>query len=92
MEPFEALYGRRCRSPIWWFEVGEFALIGPEAIYEVVEKVQLIGDHLKTAQSGQESYADNRRRDLEFMVCDLVYVKISPLKEVISSHRPSHIP
>ncbi|XP_015068706.1 uncharacterized protein LOC107013265 [Solanum pennellii] len=83
MAPFEALYGRICRSPIWWFEVGEFAIIGTEEIYEVVEKVRLIRDRLKMAQSRQKSYADNRKRDLEFMVGDLVYLKISFMKRVM---------
>ena len=64
MAPFEALHGRRCRSPFGWFEVGEFAMIGHEAIYEVVEKVQLLRYRLKTAQSRQKSYAVNRKRDL----------------------------
>lgn len=54
------LYGWICRSPMGWFKVGEFSLIGPERIYEVLEKVRLIRDHLKMAQSQQKSYADNR--------------------------------
>ena len=83
MEPFEALYWRTYRSPIGWFEVGEYALIGPEAIYEVVEKVQLIRDRLKMPQSRQKSYAYNRKKDLDFMVGDLVYLKISPIKRVM---------
>ncbi|WMV09698.1 hypothetical protein MTR67_003083 [Solanum verrucosum] len=70
--PFEALYGRRCRYPICWFEVGEFALIGPELVNEAMEKVHLIRERLKTAQSQQKSYADVRRRDLEFDVHDWV--------------------
>ena len=80
MAPFEALYRRRCRSPIGWFKVGDFTLIGREAIYEVMEEVQIIRDHFKTAQSRQKSYANNRKRDLEFMVGDVVYLKISPMK------------
>ncbi|WMV08465.1 hypothetical protein MTR67_001853 [Solanum verrucosum] len=83
MAPFEALYERRCRSPLGWFEVGEFALIGPELVYDAIEKVQLIRERLKTAQSRQKSYANNRRRDLEFEVGDWVYLKISPLKGVL---------
>ena len=75
--------GEKCRSPIGWFEVNEFALIGPEVVYEVVEKVRLIMDRLKTAQSRQKSYTNNWKRDLEFMVGDLVYLNISPMKEVM---------
>ncbi|KAH0651615.1 hypothetical protein KY284_031527 [Solanum tuberosum] len=56
MAPFEALYGRSCRSPIGWFEVGEIALIGPELVYEAIEKVRLIRERLRTAQSRQKSY------------------------------------
>ncbi|WMV09924.1 hypothetical protein MTR67_003309 [Solanum verrucosum] len=58
MAPYEALYGDRCRSPIGWFEVGEAALIGPDSVHETMEKVQLIRDKLKIAQSHQKSYAD----------------------------------
>ncbi|WMV37212.1 hypothetical protein MTR67_030597 [Solanum verrucosum] len=83
MAPFEALYGRRCRSPVGWFEVGEFSLIGPELVYDAIEKVRLIRERLKTAQSWQKSYADVRRRDLEFQVGDSVYLKISPMKGVM---------
>ncbi|WMV13936.1 hypothetical protein MTR67_007321 [Solanum verrucosum] len=81
--PFEALYGKRCRSPIGWFEVGEISLISPELVYEAIEKVQLIRERLRTAQSRQKSYDDVRRRDLEFEVNDWVYLNISPMKGVM---------
>ena len=80
MAPFEALYGRKCRSPIGWFEVGEAAVSGPDSVFEAMEKVKLIRERLKTVQSRQKSYADVRRRDLEFEVGDLVYLKISPMR------------
>ena len=51
MAPYEALYGRRCRSHVGWFEVGGAALIGPDSVLYAMEKVQLIRDRLKTAQS-----------------------------------------
>lgn len=70
MAPFEALYGRRCRSAASWFEVGEIALIGPESVYEAIEKVRPIRERYKMTQSRQKSYADVRRRDLEFKVND----------------------
>ncbi|WMV45188.1 hypothetical protein MTR67_038573 [Solanum verrucosum] len=76
----EALYGRRCRPPIGWFEVCKGSLIGPELVHEAIEKVRLIREWLKTTQSRQKSYADVRRRDLEFDVNDWVYLKISPMK------------
>ncbi|WMV49184.1 hypothetical protein MTR67_042569 [Solanum verrucosum] len=68
MAPYDALYGRRCRSPIVWFEVGEAGLIGPDLVHQVMEKVKVIQERLKTAQSRQKSYTDVRRRALEFEV------------------------
>ncbi|WMV41028.1 hypothetical protein MTR67_034413 [Solanum verrucosum] len=70
MATFEALYGRRCRSPLGWFEVGEITLICPDLVYEAIEKVRLNRERLRTAQSRQMSYADVRRKDLEFEVND----------------------
>ena len=64
MAPYKALYRRRCRFPVCWFEVGEAALIGP--LPYSMEKVKLIGDRLKISQSYQKSYANVRRRELEF--------------------------
>ncbi|KAH0669578.1 hypothetical protein KY285_023739 [Solanum tuberosum] len=83
MAPFEALYGRRCRSPVGWFEVGEVALLGPDLVMDALEKVRMIRERLKTAQSRQKSYADVRRRDLEFKVGDWVYLKVSLMKVVV---------
>ena len=61
MEPYEALYGRPCRSPICWTEVGESSITGPDLIRDTSEKVSLIRQHLLTAQSRQKSYANLRR-------------------------------
>ena len=83
MAPYEALYGRRCRSPVDWFEVGETALIGPDSVLDAIEKVQLIRDRLKIAQSRQKSYVDVRRRELEFQVDNWVFLKVSPMKGVM---------
>ena len=83
MAPFEALYGRKCRSPICWNEVGERKLFGPELVQLTTEKIQLIRERLLAAQSRQKSYADNRRRDLEFQVGDHVFLKVSPSKGVM---------
>ena len=66
MAPYEALYGCRYRSPVGWFKVGEAALVGPDSVLYAMEKVQLIRDRLKTVQSRLKSYADERRRELEF--------------------------
>ena len=66
MAPFEALYGRPCRSPVCWAEEGDKTLLGPEFVRETTEKVVLIRERLRVAQSRQKSYADRRRRPLEF--------------------------
>ncbi|GJZ74159.1 reverse transcriptase domain-containing protein [Tanacetum coccineum] len=81
--PFEALYGRKCRSPILWAEIGESSLIGPELVQETTDKVVLIKEKLKAARDHQKSYADNRRKPLEFEVGDRVMLKVSPWKGVI---------
>ncbi|GJS34249.1 putative reverse transcriptase domain-containing protein [Tanacetum coccineum] len=80
--PFEALYGRKCRSPILWAEIGESRLIGPELVQETTDKVVLIKEKLKAARDRQKSYADNRRKPLEFEVEDQVLLKVSPWKGV----------
>ena len=77
---YEALYGHRCRSSVGWFEVGETTMIGPDSVLYAMEKVQLIRDRLKTAQSRQKSYAYVRRRELEFQVDDWVFLKVSLLR------------
>ncbi|GJY25128.1 putative reverse transcriptase domain-containing protein [Tanacetum coccineum] len=81
--PFEAVYGRKCRSPIMWAEVGEGQLIGPELVQETTEKISQIKDRLKAARDHQKSYADKRRKPLEFSVGDYVLLKVSPWKGVI---------
>ena len=83
MATFETLYGRLCRSTGGWFEDGESSLLGPEIIYEALEKVWVIRHWLKTTFSWEKSYADNRRRDLKVEVGDMVYLKISPIKGVM---------
>ncbi|GKA99168.1 putative reverse transcriptase domain-containing protein [Tanacetum coccineum] len=81
--PFEALYGRKCRSPVIWTEVGESQLIGPEIVQETIEKIVQSKERLKTARSSQKSYADKRRKPLEFKVGDRVLLKVSPWKGVV---------
>ncbi|GJV00024.1 putative reverse transcriptase domain-containing protein [Tanacetum coccineum] len=81
--PFEALYGRKCRSPIMWAEVGEGQLIGPELVQETTKKISQIKDRLKAARDRQKSYADKRRKPLEFSVGDYVLLKVSPWKGVV---------
>jgi hypothetical protein len=80
MAPFEALYGRKCRTPLYWNQTGETQVFGPEILQEAEKQVQIIRESLKTAQSRQKSYADNRRRELTFEVGDFVYLKVSPMR------------
>ncbi|GKB37683.1 putative reverse transcriptase domain-containing protein, partial [Tanacetum coccineum] len=81
--PFEALYGRKCRSPICWAEVGDSQLTGPEIIHETTEKIVQIKSRIQAARDRQKSYADVRRKPLEFQVGDKVMLKVSPWKGVI---------
>ncbi|GJT53516.1 putative reverse transcriptase domain-containing protein [Tanacetum coccineum] len=74
--PYEALYGRKCRSPVCWSEVGDSQLTGPELIRDTTEKVVQIKNRLLTARSRQKSYADRRLKPLEFEVGDMVLLKI----------------
>ncbi|GMP29364.1 hypothetical protein CsSME_00004501 [Camellia sinensis var. sinensis] len=83
MAPYEALYGRRCRSPLCLTEVRDRKLLGPEIVQIMSDKIQLIQQQIRTAQSRQKSYADTRRRDLEFQIGDHVFLKISPTRRVI---------
>ena len=82
MAPFEALYGRKCRSPICWNEVGEAKLLGPELVRLTTEKIQMIRQRIQTAQERQKSYADLHRRDESFNVGDHVFLRVSPWKGV----------
>lgn len=76
------------RSPIEWFEVGEFYLIGPKEIYEGLQKVRLRRDCSKTAQSRKKPYANNIKKDINFMVGNMVYFNILPMKgEIIFGKR-----
>lgn len=83
MAPFEALYGRKCRSPIYWDEVGVRTITGPELLEKTLEKVKVIRERLKTAQDRSKSWADSKRRPLDFDVGDKVYLKVSPTKGVM---------
>ncbi|KAG7594102.1 Integrase catalytic core [Arabidopsis thaliana x Arabidopsis arenosa] len=75
MSPYEALYGRACRTPLCWTPVGERMLFGPKIVDETNEKMKFLKVKLKEAQDRQKSYADKRRKELEFKVGDLVYLK-----------------
>jgi hypothetical protein len=78
MSPFETLYGRKCRTPQYWDQTRERQFFVPKLIQEAEEQVQIIKENLRVAQTKQKSYADNRRRPLEFEEGDHVYLKVSP--------------
>jgi hypothetical protein len=83
MAPYEALYGRRCISPLCWETMGERSLVGPDWVQQTSEKVQEIRQNILAAQSRQKSYADVMRRDVEFVVGDQVLLRVSPTKGVV---------
>jgi hypothetical protein len=80
MAPFEALYGRKCRTPLYWNQTRESQVFCLEILQEAEKQVQSIRENLKIAQSRQKSYADNRRRGLIFEVGDFIYLKVSPMR------------
>ncbi|PKA45972.1 hypothetical protein AXF42_Ash019733 [Apostasia shenzhenica] len=82
MIPYKALYGRRCQSPVCWFEIGERAMFGPELIDEATEKVKQIQERLQVAQDRQKKYYDANHLHIEFEVDDHVFLKVSPMKGV----------
>jgi hypothetical protein len=82
MAPFEVLYGRRCRTPLNWIEPGEKVIFGPDIVEEAEATVSRIQENLKAAKSRQETYANKRRRPLEFEVGNHVDLRVSPMKGV----------
>ncbi|KAK7318897.1 hypothetical protein RJT34_03604 [Clitoria ternatea] len=90
MAPYEALYGRRCHTPLCWNKNGDAIHLGPELIREMNEQVVLIREKIKIAQDRQKSYYDNRHRPLEFQAGDWVFLKVSPTKgvgRILKSHK-----
>lgn len=83
MAPYEVLYGRRCRAPLYWDEVGERRVLGPKIIEETSQAIDKIRARIKAAQDRQKSYADKRRKDLAFNVGDKVFLKVAPMKGVL---------
>jgi hypothetical protein len=82
MSPFQALYGRSCRTPLQWDQPGEKQVFGLGILLEAEENIKMVRENLKIAQSRQRSYADTRRRELSFEVGDFVYLKVSPIRGV----------
>ncbi|GKE39464.1 putative reverse transcriptase domain-containing protein [Tanacetum coccineum] len=81
--PFEALYGRKCRSPVCWAEVGQVQLTGPEIVQETTEKIIQIKQRMQVARDRQKSYADLKRKPMDFQVGNKVMLKVSPWKGVV---------
>jgi hypothetical protein len=81
MSPFEALYGRNCRTLLHWDQPGKRQVFGPGIFLEDEENIRMVRENLKAAQSRQRSYADTRRRELGFEVGDYVYLKVSSIRE-----------
>ena len=80
MAPYEALYGRPCRTPLCWTQVGERSMLGADFVQETTEKIRVLKLNMKEAQDRQKSYADKRRKDIEFEVGDRVYLKMAMLR------------
>ncbi|GKC70841.1 putative reverse transcriptase domain-containing protein [Tanacetum coccineum] len=81
--PFEALYDRKCRSPVCWTKVGEAQILSPELIQETAEKIVQIKQRMQAARDRQKSYADLKRKPMEFQVGDKAMLKVSPWKGVV---------
>ncbi|GKF06897.1 putative reverse transcriptase domain-containing protein, partial [Tanacetum coccineum] len=81
--PFEALYEMKCRSPVLWAVVGVNLFIGPKMVQETTDKVGIIKERLKEARDRQKSYANNRRKSLEYKEGDRVLLKVSPWKGAV---------
>ncbi|GKE87422.1 putative reverse transcriptase domain-containing protein, partial [Tanacetum coccineum] len=81
--PFEALYGRKCHSPVCWTEVGEPQILSPELIQETTKRIVQIKQRMQAAHDRQKSYADLKRKPIEFQVEDKVMLKVSSWKGVV---------
>jgi hypothetical protein len=80
MTPFEMLYGCRCWTLVFWNEIGERKIFGPDILQEAEKQIHMVRENLRVAQSRQKSYADHRRRELSFEVGDFVYLKVSRMR------------
>ncbi|XP_070025388.1 uncharacterized protein [Nicotiana sylvestris] len=82
MTSYEYLYGRRCHYSVGWFEPEKARLLGTDFVYDALEKVKLIQEWLRAAQSRKKSYADRKARDVSFMVGEKVLLRVLPIKGV----------
>ncbi|KAA3470270.1 DNA/RNA polymerases superfamily protein [Gossypium australe] len=83
MAPYEALYGRKCRTPLYWTDLSEKKILGVDLIREIEKKVNVIRDSLKATSDQQKSYADLKQKEIEFQFGDKVFLKVSPWKKVL---------
>ena len=83
MAPYEALYGRRCRTPVCWTELNEHKVIGPDIVKDTEAKVQVIRQRLKAASDRQKLYADLKMKDIEYDVGGKVPLKVSSWRKII---------
>ena len=83
MTSYEALYGRKCKTPVCWTELNEHKVIGPDIVRETEEKVRVIQQRLKATSDRQNSYADLKRKDIEYEVGDKVFLKVSPWRKIL---------
>ena len=83
MAPYEALYEIRCRTPLCWTELSEKKIISPYLIQETEERVKMIRERLKVATDRQKSYANVRRKDIRYEICEKVFLNVSPWKKVM---------
>jgi len=77
MAPYETLYGRKCRTPLCWYQDGEAVLVKPELLEQTTEKVKMVRNRIQASQSRQKAYADRRRRPLEFAAEDRVFLRVT---------------
>ena len=77
MAPFEALYGRRCRKHLCWYESSESVVVGPEIVQQTTDKIKMIREKMKISQSRQKSYQDKRRKALEFEKVHHVFLRVT---------------
>jgi len=82
MAPSEALYGRRCRTPLYWYQDEKSVTIGPKLLQQTIKKVKLIQDRMHATQSRQKSYADKRRRPLEFDKGGHMFLRVTPTTSI----------
>lgn len=82
MKPFEALYGKRCRKPLCWYEYGESMVLGPEIVHYTTYKIKAIQENMRASKTRQKSYPDKRRRSLDFHEGDHVFLRVTPVIRV----------